>query len=461
MLRVHFVPRFLPVFLLALGFLATCPVLAQGGAVPVSSQYDPAYQALAASNVYVQPGINGIDSQVLAQAAAPSGSQTGAKIAILSALPPIYIADLQHAEAQDPQLRSKIGGHVREYYAFELSKALNLDKEPLVLVALQGTDAGVSVWTTALDASERSRLEAQYAPAIATNPQSGTAQLAQEAASRVNGSPYGGTLMVLGIVFLIVVVGIALLIASAARKKKQSAGTPRSYGAPQGARGRGSFLPSSQPQVDAIPQDQRGVSFFSGRPAPLSALVPVTVTVGGQSRQVLATPEEADALRQGRMPQVLAFQQGGRSLPWYAYDGYDPYRDYWRYENAGWGGYGNGIVAGFVGAELLDGMLMPAYGMGYSPYAYAADMPGYQNYAGQYGDQGYGGGGYDGGGYVDPGYGGQAADPGYANAGANNDPGVTDNNSGGFDTQGFDPSSQGSGDFFSDNSSGSDFGRQR
>ena len=79
----------------------------------------------------------------------------------------------------------------------------------------------------------------------------------------------------------------------------------------------------------------------------------MTVTVGGQSRQVLVTPQEADELRQGRMPQVLAFQQGGRYIPWYEYNGYDPYNDYWRYENAGWGGFGPGLVAGFVGAELV------------------------------------------------------------------------------------------------------------
>ncbi len=64
------------------------------------------------------------------------------------------------------------------------------------------------------------------------------------------------------------------------------------------------------------------------------------------------------------MPQVLAFQQGGRYIPWYEYNGYDPYNDYWRYENAGWGGFGPGLVAGFVGAELMDDLLMPSYAMG-------------------------------------------------------------------------------------------------
>ena len=153
-------------------------------------------------------------------------------------------------------------------------------------------------------------------------------------------------------------------------------------------------LPDSQPEVAAIPANQRGVSFFSGRPAPLGSLVPVTLTLDGQSRQVLVTPAEADELRSGRMPQVLAFQQGGHYVPWYGYSGYDPYNDYWRYENAGWGGFGGGVVAGFVGAELLGAMLAPAYGMGYAPYAFATDMPMYQGYAAPMQDGGYQNGGY-------------------------------------------------------------------
>lgn len=142
-------------------------------------------------------------------------------------------------------------------------------------------------------------------------------------------------------------------------------------------------LPESQPEVQAIPADQRGVSFFSSQPAPLGKLVPVTITVGGQSRQVLATPAEADELRQGRMPQVRAFNVGGRQVPWYEYDGYDPYRDYWRYQNAGWGGFGGGALAGFVGAELLGSLFAPHYGYGgggYAPYAFATDTDYYRGY---------------------------------------------------------------------------------
>ena len=119
----------------------------------------------------------------------------------------------------------------------------------------------------------------------------------------------------------------------------------------------------------------------------------MTITVNGQSKQVLATPEEADELRQGRMPQVRAFNVSGRNVPWYEYDQYDPYRDYWRYQNSGWGGFGGGIAAGFIGAELLDDLFAPhryggygGYGgFGYggyggSPWAFSTDNDYYRGY---------------------------------------------------------------------------------
>ncbi len=140
-------------------------------------------------------------------------------------------------------------------------------------------------------------------------------------------------------------------------------------------------LPESQQQVNAVPADQRGVSFFSSRPAPIGSLVPVTVTINGQSKQVLATPEEADELRRGRMPQVRTFDVQGQRVPWYAYNQYDPYNDYWRYQNSGWGGFGGGVVAGLVGAELMGDLFSPRYyGGGYSPYAFSTDNDYYRGY---------------------------------------------------------------------------------
>ena len=174
-------------------------------------------------------------------------------------------------------------------------------------------------------------------------------------------------------------------------------------------------LPENEQQVQAVPQDQRGVSFFSSQPAPLGSLVPVTVTVNGQSRQVLATPAEAEELRQGRMPQVRAFSVNGQYVPWYEYNSYDPYRDYWQYQNSGWGGFGGGVAAGLVGAELLGDLFAPrgygyggfgygGYGYG-TPFAFSPDNDYYRGYydaeqqeraaAGSFGGQGYGGPGYD------------------------------------------------------------------
>ena len=124
--------------------------------------------ALTTANVYVEPGIKGIDTQVLEQAASQGQGDphTPVKIAILSSLPAVYLGNIRHAEAQNAQLQETVGKNVRAYYAFELHKALGLDKEPLVLVVLQGQNPGVSVWTTALSASDCRQLANQYAQAI-------------------------------------------------------------------------------------------------------------------------------------------------------------------------------------------------------------------------------------------------------------------------------------------------------
>jgi len=445
--------------------LALAGLLLSGHAVRAQQGgLDPAFQALSAGNVYVDPRLGGVNAQTLEQASmqAQGNPHTRVKIALLAALP--------------------LGQGSRNDYAHQLHQTLGLDKDGLVVVALRGRGAGVSVVSTGLDPQESTRLAKQYAPAIVTNPTDGTAALAQAVASDINGKEYRSSAGLWG-VFLVVVLVIGGLIIAATRRKKQTLTAAR--GPIQAQRdqvlsgieyldgymdvlpknnpdsdqtrlfrqsasakyeqavkimdrateatdlsraqalftqaqadveqarryqdratgGTGNIpgddavrpqpLPESQPAVAAIPADQRGVSFFSGRPAPLGALVPVTITLGGQSRQVLVTPDEADELRSGRMPQVLAFQQGGRYVPWYDYNAYDPYNDYWRYQNAGWGGFGGGIVAGFVGAELLSGLLMPAYGMGYSPYAYATDMPMYQGYATPMADGGFQGGGYN------------------------------------------------------------------
>jgi tetratricopeptide (TPR) repeat protein len=104
-----------------------------------------------------------------------------------------------------------------------------------------------------------------------------------------------------------------------------------------------------QREVEAIPEDQRGVSFFSGRPAPASELVPVTIVIQGQKRTVLATREEAAAIARGETPSVRAFDDGsGNYVPWYANRNYDPYRDYY----SGWG-YGGSSIGTLVDLYVL------------------------------------------------------------------------------------------------------------
>lgn len=151
-------------------------------------------------------------------------------------------------------------------------------------------------------------------------------------------------------------------------------------------------LPTGQDQVQAVPEEQRGVSFFSSRPAPVSQLVPVTIMVNGQPRQVMATPDEAAEIQRGQMPPIRSFNVGGQSVPWYAYQNYDPYRDYWTYQNNGWRGILGGAVAGFLGAEVLGSLFNRGnYGGGwFSPYGFA---PGWDSWGG-WGGGGYGGG-YD------------------------------------------------------------------
>lgn len=163
-----------------------------GTSVPVDTGRDPAYQTLSTSNVYVDPRVQGVDVQTLEQAAmqAQGNPHTQVKIAVLSSLPPAYLTALDQSMARDASLAGRVRGRERDFYAFQLHKALNLDKEPLVLVSLQGRSDGVTVWTTALDAPERKRLADAAAPRISVNPTQGTAELAQAVASDINGREY-------------------------------------------------------------------------------------------------------------------------------------------------------------------------------------------------------------------------------------------------------------------------------
>jgi hypothetical protein len=107
---------------------------------------------------------------------------------------------------------------------------------------------------------------------------------------------------------------------------------------------------------------------------PASQLVPVTIIVGGRKRTVMASLDEAAAISRGETPPVRAFDNGsGRYVPWYDYQGYDPYRDYY----GGFGGPGLGTLIDFY---IITDLLGPSVWGGYSPwgfedYGYGMPMP--------------------------------------------------------------------------------------
>ncbi len=200
-----------------------------------------------------------------------------------------------------------------------------------------------------------------------------------------------------------------------------------------------------QAEIEQIPPDQRGVSFFSGRPLPASELVPVTLVIGGQKRTVMASRDEAEAMRRGETPQVRAFEQDGRHVPWYENRGYDPYRDY--YGGYGGGGFGS-LVNLYLLSQVFGGGMFGGYGgWGFGGIGYGGPTIVNNNYYG-------GGAGNDnGGGFFGGGDGGtQAVEQPVEHAG-------------GFDffgQQGYDDTSPDSGgggfDFGGGDSGGGDFG---
>ncbi|MBC8137411.1 MAG: hypothetical protein H8F28_16140 [Fibrella sp.] len=137
-----------------------------------------------------------------------------------------------------------------------------------------------------------------------------------------------------------------------------------------------------QREVESIPQNERGVSFFSGQPMPKSALVPVTMVIDGQKRTVMATREEAAQIMRGETPAVRAFDDGrGNYVPWYEHRGYDPYHSYY----GGWG-MGGGGLGTFVNLMLLSHMfsgggIFGGYG-GWGGWGYGM---GYGGWGGGYG----------------------------------------------------------------------------
>ena len=204
MIRKIFLKPILPVFFLLCLLTLGGPVRAQdAGTMPVDIGGDPVYQGLSVGNVYVDPRIQGVDSQKLVQATmqGQDSPHTRVKIALLADLP--------------------VGVGSPNHYGSGLYRNLGLDRDALVLVVLGGLSRGVEVFSQALSQDEEARLARQYASAVDTNPSDGTAALAQAVAADVNGKEYRSSAG-LWIVFLVVVLVIGGLLVSASRRKRQT-----------------------------------------------------------------------------------------------------------------------------------------------------------------------------------------------------------------------------------------------
>lgn len=107
--------------------------------------------------------------------------------------------------------------------------------------------------------------------------------------------------------------------------KKSSAPAP----APPAAQSEPVFkLPETQDEIDALPFEERGTSFFTARPAPASALVYADIEAGIWEHSVVCTREEARQIAEGDIPRIRAFTVGSKTAPWYEWQDFNPYHHY-------------------------------------------------------------------------------------------------------------------------------------
>ncbi len=172
-------------------------------------------------------------------------------------------------------------------------------------------------------------------------------------------------------------------------EKQERAARGGSFGqrAAQNVPSRSSFGPPAQVTNQttswrAIPPSERGVCFFCSRPCLLRELTPVTVPIMGQAKRVLACPQDYATVQAGTLPNIRAFNVNGRPVPWYAYNRYNPYDNFYS------SGYGTNFYMDMYPYNDFD--------MGYwnfdGPYAYdndgnnqaynfTPDAPEYQDYS--------------------------------------------------------------------------------
>lgn len=244
------------------------------------------------------------------------------------------VSDLNYLEESANSLDASKAGAVRD---LRLAAGTKLDEASRIL-SHAGSDADLNRAQAMLDQAQGDIMRAKaiiqgVAPAAAA----GTAASAAPAGFSSGGGGHRPRVTVEG----------APPRAGGAGGSGFSGKTPPVYPAGQAT--------SQATDWNQVPQDQKGVCFFCSRPMLLSELTPVTVNLGGQQQRVLACPDDLATIRTGQVPQIRAFNVGGRTVPWYAYNNYDPYIDY--YPRYGYGGWGTGsFLTDMIALNAIDNM---------------------------------------------------------------------------------------------------------
>ena len=113
-------------------------------------------------------------------------------------------------------------------------------------------------------------------------------------------------------------------------------------------------------------EPMQGVSYFSSQPS--DQLIPVEVNFGGTRKTVMVTPQERDELLRGNMPQLRGqYNPQGQFMPWYAVQGYDPYRDY----------NSHSFIWDVIAISAISNMFAPHYGYGWGGGLFGGGYGGY------------------------------------------------------------------------------------
>jgi len=110
----------------------------------------------------------------------------------------------------------------------------------------------------------------------------------------------------------------------------------------------------TQADIDNIPANQRGISFFTSMPASRWDLVPIEITLGALTYSVHASPRESALIQDGKMPLVRCFASNGKVVPWYEQQAYRAHLHYIDAESVGWTWPGSPVVACWSPAESID-----------------------------------------------------------------------------------------------------------